>query len=56
MWRSLFLVGLLSLLLLSGCASRFEKALDEVRTGDEAERRFGPEGVFLGHSRVDIAP
>lgn len=42
MWRSLFLVGLLSLLLLSGCASRFEKALDEVRTGDEAERRFGP--------------
>ena len=38
---SLLLAGLLSFLLLLGCASRFEKTLDEVRTGDEAERRFG---------------
>jgi hypothetical protein len=31
-------------------------AIDHDGHGFIAERRFGPEGVFLGHSRVDIAP
>ena len=39
--RPLLLVSLCVALLLCGCASKFERALDDVRTGDEAERRFG---------------
>ncbi|MBN8801653.1 MAG: hypothetical protein ABS96_19300 [Lysobacteraceae bacterium SCN 69-123] len=31
-------------------------AIDHDGHGFIAERRFGPEGVFLGHSRLDIAP
>ncbi len=31
-------------------------AIDHDGHGFIAERRFGPQGVFLGHSRLDIAP
>lgn len=41
-WNSLFATFLIALLLLfGGCASKFEQALDDVRTAEEAERRFG---------------
>ena len=40
-FKLLLLVSLFLTLLLCGCASKFEKALDDVHTGDEAERRFG---------------
>ena len=49
------LVSLLFLALLLGCASRFERTFDDVRTADEAVRRFGtptqPEELADGGTR-----
>jgi hypothetical protein len=36
---------LLALLLATGCATRFERVLDEIRTAREALARFGPPAV-----------
>ena len=41
-WNSFFAAILIALLFLfGGCASKFEQALDDVRSAEEAERRFG---------------